>query len=168
MSVNRRVRAGAPLVVALLVLAASASAHTFKWDGSAPDPKRPGVTLRWDRTLAACGDTSPFRTMKVRAHQGQTKMLANQYLTVTGRRQVRSGGRWVSLPSSSDSVTKRAPNGRATAHYTLQFYLRFVDKGMRSRVQLRYAWMEAAGEAGDKDDKLWAKRTLYTSACKIP
>ncbi len=168
MSVTRRARAGAPLAVALLVLAASASAHTFKWDGSASDPKRPGVTLRWDRTLTDCGDTSPFRTLKVRAHQGQTKLLANQYLTVTGRRQVRSGGRWVSLPSTSDVVTKRAPNGRATAHYTLQYYLRFVDKGKRSRVQLRYAWMEAAGAAGDKDDKLWAKRTLYTSACKIP
>jgi hypothetical protein len=106
--------------------------------------------------------------MKVKTHQGQTKMAADGYLVVTGRRQIRSGGKWFSLPSPSDTVTKRAPNGRAIAHSTLQFYLRFVDKGKRSRVQLRFAWMQAAGEAGDADDKLWARRTVYTSACTIP
>ena len=95
-------------------------------------------------------------------------MGANDYLVVTGRRQIRSGGKWFSLPSSSDTVTKRAPNGRATAHSTLQFYLRFVDKGKRSRVQVRFAWMQATGEAGDADDKLWARRTVYTGACTIP
>ena len=165
MSVTRRAALPA---VALLVFAASASAHKFSWDASAPDAKRPGVTLRWDRTLSDCGDTSPFRTLKVRAHQAQTKMPADGYLTVTGRRQLKSGKKWVSLPSSSDVVTKRAANGKATAHYTLSYYLRFVDKGKRSRVQLKFAWMQAAGQSGDADYKVWAKRTVYTSSCKIP
>ena len=156
------------LGAALLGFAAPASAHTFTWDGSAADPLRSGVTLRWDRSLSDCGDTTPFRTLKVRAHQAQTKLSSNQYLTVTGRRQLKSGKKWVSLPSPSDSVTKRAANGKATAHYTLQYYLRFVDKGKRSRVKLQYAWMEAAGQPGDADDKVWAKRTLYTSSCVIP
>ena len=170
MPVTRRATlAVTALAAALIAFAASASAHPFTWDGKAADPKRPGVTLRWDRTLSSCGDTSPFRTMKVKTHQGQTD---------NGGRPVPRGdraapdqgaaGQWFSLPSSSDTVTKRAPNGRAIAHSTLQFYLRFVDRGKRSRVQLRFAWMQVAGDPGDADDKLWARRTVYTGACTIP
>jgi hypothetical protein len=167
-AVVRAALAATAVGAVVLAFAGSASAHTFTWDGTAADPLRPGTTLRWERTLSDCGDTSPFRTLKVTGHQGQTPITGEQYLTVTGRRQVRTGGRWRSLPSPSDSVTERAPNGTGTAHFTLRFYLRFVDKRKRSRVRLTYAWMEATGEPGDADDQIWAKRTRFTSACTIP
>lgn len=156
------------MTVAALGFAASGQAHPFSWDRTAADGSRPGVTLRWDRSVQSCGDTDPFRSMKVRAHQGQSPIRADEYMVVTGRRQVRSAGRWVTLPSPSDTVTKRAANGRSTAHFTLQYYLRFVDRGMRTRVKLRYQWKRAAGDPGDADDTVFARRTASTAACTIP
>lgn len=154
--------------VFLLGFAGSASGHPFSWDRKAEDPSRPGVTLRWDRSIASCGDTTPFRQLKVRAHQGQAPIRADEYMVVIGRRQVLSGGRWVSLPGPSDKVEKRAANGRAKAHFTLGYYLRFVDKGVKSRVKLRYLWKREAGGPGDVDDTVLAKRTASTRACTIP
>lgn len=165
----RRVRLGAAVTtVALLGVAASGQAHPFTWDRTAADASRPGVTIRWDRSLASCGDTTPFRTFRVRVHQGQRPIRSDEYMVVSGRRQVRSGASWVSLPGPGDEVEKRAANGKATAHFTLAYYLRFVDKGMRSRVKLRYLWKRAAEEPGDAGDRVFARRTAYTRACTIP
>jgi hypothetical protein len=165
----RRITLGATVTtLAVLGVPGSGLAHPFTWDRTAADPSRPGVTIRWDRSIAGCGDTTPFRPFSVRAHQGQQPIRSDEYMVVSGRRQVRSGARWVSLPGPADEVEKRAANGRATAHFTLAYYLRSVDKGKRSRVKLRYLWKRAGGEPGDADDEVFARRNAYTRACTIP
>ena len=166
---RRRSPTASALAVAapLLALPGAALAHTFSWDGSAADAARPGTTLRWDRTLSSCGDTSPFRTLKVPVHQGQTPIAAEDYMVAIGRRQVLKNGTWVTL-GPGDEATKRGANGAGKTHATLQFYLRYVDKGMRSRVRLRLQWKRAAGEPGDADHTVVAKRTVSTTSCRVP
>ena len=95
-------------------------------------------------------------------------MRPNQYLVVTGRRQLKDGRRWISLPSPADVVVKRGRNGQSPTHFTLQFFLRSVDKGEQSRVELVYRWKQAAGEPGSAGDRVWATRKAFTKACTIP
>ena len=158
------------IATTLLALAGSAFAHAFTWDGSRRDPLREGVTLRWDRSLLTCGDTDPFAPLKVGAHIGQTNMRAQNYLVVRGRRQIaRAGaGPWTTLPYASDGAAARGQNGQSPFHATLPFYLRFVDRGMFTRVRLTYQWKRAAGEPGPAGDKLWATQTAFTPPCQVP
>jgi hypothetical protein len=166
---NARALLAGGVLCALLGPVASAEANAFTWDGSARDPLRPGVTTRWESTLSSCGDTSPFRALKVRVHQGQSPIRGDEYMVVVGRRQVRRGpgAKWTTLPPS-DGAVRRAADGEGTPRMTLQFFLRFVDRGMQSRVRLRHEWRRADGQPGDADDRVFAKRTTYTSACRVP